>query len=319
MNDPRMTIETRYRRGPHWAAVAAASLTWPLLISGARVTTNRVGMAVPDWPTTFGINMFLYNMLDAPWGVYIEHSHRLFGSLVGVATIVLTAWILAADRRRWMKFVGAAALFAVVVQGLIGGTRVLKNSTYYAAIHGCSGQLVFATLVAVCVFTGRDWLGFESPRADVPHLRRRAAVTTALIYAQIVAGALLRHFGAGLVVHAVLAAAVWGHAAFLFARVEHLKVDLPWLVLPSRFMAVFVTLQVVLGIGAWWMLRPFDGVARPVSNLQALARSGHVVNGALLLASSMVVTLRSFRHLRAPSIEGLSSPIPVRQALEAVS
>jgi cytochrome c oxidase assembly protein subunit 15 len=276
-------------------------------------------MAVPDWPTTFGINMFLYNMLDAPWGVYIEHSHRLFGALVGVAAIVLAAWIVAADRRRWMKFVGAAALLAVVVQGLIGGTRVLENSTYYAAIHGCSGQLVFAFLVAVCVLTGRDWLGADSTRADVSHLRRRAAVTTALIYGQIVAGALLRHFGAGLVVHAVLAAAVWGHVAFLFARVERSKADLPWLVAPSRSMAALVTLQVVLGIGAWWMLRPFDGIARPVTNLQALARSGHVVNGALLLASSLVLTLRSFRHLRTSPIEGFAASIPARRALEAVA
>src|SRR4051812_1779615 len=145
-----------YRRGPHWMALLTAFLTWPLLISGARVTTNRVGMAVPDWPTTFGINMFLYNMFDAPWGVYIEHSHRLFGSLVGVSTIVLATWLVLADPRRWMKAMGGMALLAVIVQGLIGGTRVLKNSTYYAAIHGCTGQLVFALLVAICVFTGRD-------------------------------------------------------------------------------------------------------------------------------------------------------------------
>src|SRR4051812_31703752 len=106
MNDFTQSLTSAYRRGPHWVALATAMLTWPLLISGARVTTNRVGMAVPDWPTTFGINMFLYNMFDAPWGVYIEHSHRLFGSAVGVAAIVLAFWLAFADSRRWVRFMG---------------------------------------------------------------------------------------------------------------------------------------------------------------------------------------------------------------------
>lgn len=317
MNDHTDHPEIRYRRGAHWAALLTAFLTWPLLISGARVTTNRVGMAVPDWPTTFGINMFVYNMLDAPWGVYIEHSHRLFGSAVGAAAIVLATWLAIAEPRRWVKALGLVALLAICVQGLLGGTRVLRNSTNFAAIHGCSAQMVFAILVSVCVVTGRDWLRPNAVTDDPGHLRRRAAVTAGLIYVQIVAGAWLRHFGAGLVVHAVLAAAVWGHVAWLAARVERTKAGAPWLVGPSRWMAALVTLQIALGIGAWWMLRPFDGIARPVSNLQALARSGHVVNGAMLLASSVVLTLRAFRHLRSSRLE--PAKIPSERALEAMA
>ena len=67
-------------------------------------------MAVPDWPTTFGINMFLYNFWNAPFGVRVEHAHRLYGAAVGLATIVLTAWFLAFERRRWMKVLGVVAL-----------------------------------------------------------------------------------------------------------------------------------------------------------------------------------------------------------------
>ncbi len=301
MNDPTQSLTSAYRRGPHWVALATAMLTWPLLISGARVTTNRVGMAVPDWPTTFGINMFFYNMFDAPWGVYIEHSHRLFGSAVGVAAIVLALWLAFGDSRRWMRVMGCAALGAVCIQGLLGGTRVLRNSTYFAAIHGCSAQLVFALLVAVCVFTGRDWMQPRAVATDPGHLRRRAATVTLLIYAQIIAGASLRHFGWGLVVHSLIAAAVWSHVAWLWVRIERSRVSAPWLVAPARWMGVLVTLQVALGIAAWWMLRPFDGIARPVSNPQALARSSHVVNGAMLLASSVVLSLRCYRHLQAPA------------------
>src|SRR3954451_24178722 len=104
-----------YRRGPHWMALFAAVFTLPLLFVGGSVTTYRVGMAVPDWPTTFGINMFLYDFWNAPFGVQVEHAHRLYGAAVGLATIGLTAWFLAFESRRWMKQLGIVALVAVIV------------------------------------------------------------------------------------------------------------------------------------------------------------------------------------------------------------
>src|SRR5947199_501521 len=98
-----------YRRGPHWVALFAAAFTWPLIFVGGSVTTYRVGMAVPDWPTTFGINMFLYDFWNAPFGVRVEHSHRLYGAAVGLSTIVLAAWFLAAEPRRSLKWLGVIA------------------------------------------------------------------------------------------------------------------------------------------------------------------------------------------------------------------
>jgi cytochrome c oxidase assembly protein subunit 15 len=298
------THEPRFRRGPHAMAIAAAAITVPLLYSGGQVTTYRVGMAVPDWPTTFGINMFLYNMWEASWGVFIEHRHRLFGSALGLVSIALAAWFVARDPRRWVKALGVFALAMVCLQGLLGGKRVQWNSTVVASIHGASAQLIFGMMVALCVLTGRDWLAVEAGRRPDPeHLRRRAAVTLLLVYGQIVAGVLLRHFGAGLWVHALLAAAVWGHAAMLAWRVERRKGEVPELVPSARAMALAVTLQVALGVVAWWLLRPFDGIPRPVSTPQALVRTGHVVNGALLLGATVVLTLRAMRHL-APAGRG---------------
>jgi cytochrome c oxidase assembly protein subunit 15 len=293
----RSDFHPAYRRGPHWVALFAAFFTWPLLFVGGLVTTYRVGMAVPDWPTTFGINMFLFNFWNAAWGVFIEHGHRLYGAAVGLATIVLAAWLVAADPRVWMKALGGLALLGVVGQGILGGYRVRLNSTDLAAIHGCTAQLFFALMVALCVLTGRGWVEAGERHADPAHLRRRAVVTLALISAQIVAGALLRHFGAGLIVHILLAGAVWGHAAMLVWRIEQHKREVPELIPAARAMAVIVTLQVALGIAAWWMLRPFDGIARAVTTPQALVRTGHSANGALLLASGLVLTLRGFRHL----------------------
>lgn len=305
-----------YRPGPHRIAILAAALCWPLLLSGGQVTTYRVGMAVPDWPTTFGINMLLYNMGEASWGVFIEHRHRLFGSALGFATIALAAWFGLADRRRWMKALGGLALLAVIAQGLLGGARVLRNSTEMAAVHGCSAQLVFALLVALCVCSGRGWADAGEPRPDAGHFRRRSAVTLLLIYAQIVAGALLRHYGAGLVVHALLAAAVWGHVVALTWRVERRQAEVPELVPAARAMAAFVSIQVLLGVAAWWLLRPFDGIPRAVSLPQALIRTGHLGNGALLMASAVVLTLRSARVL-APA-EPARRAAPALRELEAV-
>src|SRR3954469_18617129 len=93
------TLDPPYRRGPHWVALFAAVVTWPLIFVGGLVTTYRVGMAVPDWPTTFGMNLFLYRFWEAAWGVFIEHGHRLYGAAVGMAVIVLAVWFTLAERR----------------------------------------------------------------------------------------------------------------------------------------------------------------------------------------------------------------------------
>lgn len=305
-----------YRAGPHWVAFFAAVVAWPLIITGGQVTSYRVGMAVPDWPTTFGINMFLYNFWKASWGVFIEHRHRLFGTALGLATIVLAVWFLLTERRKWMKGLGVAALVAVIVQGLLGATRVLQNSTQFAAIHACTGQAVFALLVALCVLTGRDWATGEPPLPDTHHIRRRALVTLGLIYGQIVAGAFLRHYGVGLAVHVVLALAVWGHAAMLAWRIEGQRSALRWLLPSSRALAFAVSFQVVLGVAAWLAVRPYE----VVSTGQALVRTGHVANGALLLAASVVLALRSVRHLSSsPRTSAQLAGQGVGAALEMVA
>src|SRR4051812_23882969 len=105
-----------YRRGPHWVAVFAAVFTWPLIFVGGPPPPSGVGRAVPDWPTTFGINMFLYDFWNAPFGVRVEPSHRLYGAAVGVSTLVLAGWFLAAERRRSMKWLGVLAVLAVIAQ-----------------------------------------------------------------------------------------------------------------------------------------------------------------------------------------------------------
>ncbi len=279
-------------------ALLAAAMTLPLLYVGGSVTTYKVGMAVPDWPTTFHENMFTYNFWRAPFGVQVEHVHRLYGAAVGLATLVLSVALLAFEPRRWLKVLGVVALVAVSGQGYLGGLRVNLNSTVLAAVHGCVGQAFFGLLVAICVFAGSDWNTAEGRTGDPANIRSRAMIGLWMIYGQILAGSWLRHFATptALWVHSALAVVVVIYSGWLTRVVKAHRAEVPRLVGPARLLSVVAGIQILLGVVALVLLWPLDGTARPVPALQAAIRTGHQTNGALLFAVSIVLTLRSFRH-----------------------
>jgi len=301
-------IEPMKSTGPwgrlvHWVAICAAVLTLPLLYVGGSVTTYRVGLAVPDWPTTFDENMFLYNFWDAPFGVRIEHLHRLYGAAVGVATIVLTGCLLAFDRRRWMKGLGILALAAVVLQGVLGGLRVTERSTLLAAVHGATGQAFFGLMVAMAVLTGRDWNGDAGRAADPTHLRRRSSVLLVLLYVQILLGSWVRHYGTAGAIwsHALFAVAVWAHVAGFAYRLERSRPRIGPLIVPNRALILTVTVQIVLGLAALVYVLPIGGSPRAVTLYQGAVRTAHQTNAAVLFAAAIVLALRTYRHLAGAS------------------
>lgn len=314
-----------YRPWLHGLAVLTAVLTFPLLLSGGSVTVYRVGMAVPDWPTTFGVNMFLFNMLESSWGVQLEHSHRLLGTLVGLSCIAVFLGFLLFEPRRWLKWLALVMLVSVCVQGVLGGVRVLQVSTDLAFFHGCTAGLLFSFMVAFCVWCGVDWARAPEPLADASKLRRRSMVTLIMVFAQLVLGAWVRHYGdwRGVIVHAVFAMAVWGHALALGIRVLKQRMRVPSLVPSAWAMLATVNLQLLLGVLSWWLLRPFDGVARQVWPAQAAIRVAHQGLGALLLAAAIVLTLRAYRHLSSFSSSPVGqmpgSPLAVDEPVEAVA
>jgi cytochrome c oxidase assembly protein subunit 15 len=295
-SEPAATLA---RRCAHFMALGAAVFTLPLLYVGGSVTTYRVGLAVPDWPTTFGINMFLFNMWDHPFGVRVEHTHRLYGAAVGLFTLILAGWLLVFEPRKWLKGLGLVALATVIVQGILGGTRVTQTSTLLAAVHACVGQAFFAMMVALCVFTGRRWQTASDQRIEATWIRPLGWALLALVPGQIVLGSWLRHYGTGaaLAAHVVLATAVLGSCLFLGFIVEQHKASWRPLVRSARALAVISTLQVALGIGAFLSVLPFDGIPRPVSFYQAVTRTAHQSSGALLLAAAVVFNLRCLAHV----------------------
>jgi cytochrome c oxidase assembly protein subunit 15 len=285
-----------YRPAPHWAAVLAAVFTWPLLFVGGLVTTYRVGMAVPDWPTTFGMNMFLYDMREAAFGVFIEHGHRLYGAALGVCTILLMVDFLLFDRRRTVKVLGVLALIFVGLQGWLGGLRVNNNSTQLAMVHGCVGQAFFAFVVALATITARSWFVTRHPVERTSGLKSIALAMLVVAYLQIVLGAWLRHFSTfgALMSHAGMSLVVLGTMTATIWAVRRRKAELPGLLGPIRAIELTLAIQLALGIAAWWMLRPFDGIAREVSTPQALIRTGHQANAALLLGAALILVLRLY-------------------------
>ncbi len=278
-------------------ALGAAVFTLPLLYVGGSVTTYRVGLAVPDWPTTFEVNMFLFNFWNEPFGVQVEHSHRLYGAAVGLFTLVLAGWLLVFEPRKWMKWLGILAVATVIIQGVLGGTRVTQVSTFLAAVHACMGQAFFALMVALCVFTGRGWQGPPAAPVYARMARPLGWALLALVPAQVVLGSWLRHYGTvpALAAHAGLAAVVWAGCVFLPFMVEKHRRLWQSLVPSARALGLLATLQVVLGIGAFTSLLPFDGQPKTVSFYQAVTRTVHQTSGALLLAAVVVFNLRCYR------------------------
>ncbi len=296
---------------PHRVALCASILTWPLVFLGGLVTTYKVGMAVPDWPTTFGANMLLYDFMNAPPGVQLEHTHRLLGVAVGLACLVLCVVLVWKGPRPAIKALGVAALIGVSLQGLLGGLRVTRNSQVLAAVHGATGQYFFGLMVAIVVVTGSVWLGATTPRPDTLRLRRRTLATLGMLLVVVPLGAIVRHFGSHMAIggHLLLALMVLGHAIALVVKIERSKVIVPELVPSSRALGASILLQFAAGVVALVLLWPLDPARVRFDALQVLVRTFHQANGALLLGAAIVMTLRAHRAF-APAAGRLEGIVP---------
>jgi cytochrome c oxidase assembly protein subunit 15 len=290
----------------HRLAVVNAAATVLLLVVGGLVTSKGAGLAVPDWPTTFGYNPFLYPWSLMVGNIFYEHSHRLIASAIGLLTIFLALALWLKESRAWVRGLGAAALALVVAQGVVGGLRVVLLEQTLAILHACLAQAFFALAVSLAVFTSESWSG-EAKRREIPdagRLQRLAVITTGLIYCQIVLGAVLRHSGELLMLHLFFAAAVALHAILLSLRVWKHPAAARDLSRPAAYLGALLFAQLALGLGAY--VAKFVMMLPPALTLTF--RTGHVVVGALMLAASLVLTLRSFRFFARPGSEVVVVP-----------
>lgn len=160
-------------------------------------------MAVPDWPTTYGYNMFLFPISQWVGGIFYEHSHRLVASGVGLLTLIMAVWLWIKEERRWMRWLGVIALVAVSVQGILGGLRVTLFKDELGIFHATLAQLFLLLVSAIAFFLTKRWRSLVAQGAKIcfhPAFRPLVIVSTVLILAQLVLGASMRHQHAGLAV-----------------------------------------------------------------------------------------------------------------------
>jgi cytochrome c oxidase assembly protein subunit 15 len=295
----------------HLFAVLVAASTGILIFAGGLVTSTESGLSVPDWPNTYGHFMFFFPFEKMVGGIRYEHTHRLIASTVGFLILALAAWLWRSEPRRWVRRLGYIALAAVITQGILGGITVLWYLPDPISIaHASLAQIVFCLTMTIALVTSGGWkraYANNGPAPDDLMLRKIAAVTTGLLYLQIVVGATMRHTGAGLaipdfplmfgqlipphwdakiaihfahrlgaVIVSLAILATTGHVFYhQRARTE--------LVRPSILLLALLTTQITLG------------ALTVLSQKEFIVNSLHVVNGASVLVTSLVLTLRAYR------------------------
>jgi cytochrome c oxidase assembly protein subunit 15 len=325
---------TPYRPLVHRTALATTIVALLPIGVGALVTSMGAGMAFRDWPSSDGQFMLTYPWLaDLVRGAvhkFVEHGHRLAGMLIGVTSILLMAVVWRFERRNWVRGLATGVFACVVVQGLLGGGRVLADDPRWAMVHGNFAAIVFCLMGTLCVVTSRRWIDRttvveESWRMLPASARTRAAsatstdagsvrhdlrpiggelnllrilsvVTVVAVYGQFILGGRLRHLHDMLYEH--LAGAVLVAVLVIATVVFAFCTRIGWIRAAAGWMLFFLLAQAALGAGAWVTKYGFATtgyVAVQGTSLQLALRSSHTVVGMLLLLSSAVLVLRVAR------------------------
>jgi len=318
----------------HWvlhrfACFCAGSILFLICIGGL-VTSNEAGMSVPDWPNTYGYNMFFFPIEDWVGGIFYEHSHRLVA--FGVSTLVtILAIALCFQERIWLRWMGIVAPVFFLLEGTLGGLRVVLSKDVLGVFHGCLAQLLFIAISLIALFTSRWWIATGSPTARVSTIPKqwtgRSLAICALIFAQLMLGATMRHEHLGLSIHDFPLAygQVWPNTdlaaldQYNLERLAHnekpttaLSINLQ---MAHRVGAVLVTVSILAAAAAVWLtvgtapiLRRWSAVWVALvftqftlgaftiwTNKAADIATTHVAVGALTLVTGALLTAISWR------------------------
>jgi cytochrome c oxidase assembly protein subunit 15 len=210
-------MKESFNKKLHYFAILTAAVSILLIVAGATVTSTGSGDAVPDWPLSYG-------SLTPPMvgGILYEHSHRLIAGLTGFLIVILAIWLWRSEKREAVRWLGFAALLAVIVQATLGGLRVLIVSNVgvqdtvlsltgnanlntarlvITAIHAVLAQSIVCLIVAISVMTSRSWMNSTTNEASVgSNIFHVNVILLAAVFLQLVIGAFVRHARAGLIV-----------------------------------------------------------------------------------------------------------------------
>lgn len=293
----------------HRFALLVACATFFLIIAGALVTSHDAGLATNDWPLSNG-QVFPKMVGNLFW----EHGHRMVATTVGLLTIGLVVFLYVKERRRWVRRLGLLALCGVIAQGLLGGLTVkLSLPLAVSAAHATLAQLFFCTTVSLAVFTSRTWIA-DRPRLEErngPPLRYICSAAAATVFLQLIIGATLRHSATWdkplptdlLLTHiggAVAVTLLLGSAALLVLRRYRHE---PFLTRPALVALALLVVQLLLGVAAYLARMASPNDPQPLNPMVGVTVA-HVACGALVFATTIVLTLRVFKVLR-PSEQAL--------------
>jgi cytochrome c oxidase assembly protein subunit 15 len=287
-----------YNRGLHRFAVLLACWTFLLIVAGALVTSNDAGLSVPDWPTSFGS---WYKIPKLVGGVKFEHTHRVIAQVAGLLTIILAIWTWRVEKRRWLRYLGFAAIGTVIAQGVLGGLTVLFFlPPPISSAHAALAQTFFSIAVAMAVFTGQKWIE-EQPRVEFdqrrPSLFTLSLLSIFVLYVQLILGAMFRHHGMSWwphVVHAVVVSFVLAWTAIraltVYSNIESVR-------RPAILMLSLVIAQLCLGFTAFLTRVAWGRDAVQPELPMVISTVTHVAVGALLLATAVILAIQVWRHV----------------------
>lgn len=267
------------------------SAAFLLILAGGLVTSTHSGLSVPDWPLSYG--QYFPPMIG---GIRFEHSHRVIAGLVGILTFALSFVFLRKEKRKWVRNLAGFASILVIMQALLGGITVLYLlPTIVSVLHACVAQTFFCLLAVLALVTSKEWT--EHPIILTPHaesLKRLLVTTTGFIYAQLIAGALVRHSqNTSIHFHLVLAFLILLHALLLIRKIGRDSSIDSRLFNHAIFLGICVIIQIFLGLGAFAFTRIIPKDIPPWH--QVFFATTHQGVGALILMASVTLTLRAFR------------------------
>jgi len=289
-----------YNRGLHRWSILLAFCTLLLVVAGGLVTSRDAGLSVPDWPLSYG-----KLMPPMEGGILYEHGHRMVATTVGIFTIILMIWFFRAEKRRWMQWLGVAALIAVIVQGVLGGLTVLLLLPWWiSTAHACLAQLFFSTTVAVALFTSDWWLRGPTPIEEDPRypLRTLSLIAPLCVLGQLALGAAARHKAIGSIYHICGSPIVTGVVLWISLRILLHYAGNRELRLGAMTLLGVTFLQVFLGIAAFMSRVAYADAVQPMPIMVTFTVL-HVAVGALTMASSVALAILVRRNLTSPAIE----------------
>lgn len=291
-------IATQYNRAYHAFAVFTACFTFLVIMAGASVTSNDAGLSVPDWPTSFG---YLVKVPHFVGGVRFEWSHRMVAGSLVILTLAIAAWTLLADKRSWLRNLALAALGTVIAQAVLGGMTVLMlQPPAVSTAHAAVAQTFFCIAEAIALFTGRKWVE-EVPRVEYdtrrPSLFTLSVLSIVVLYVQLVLGGMFRHHGMSWWPHVAHAAVVAFILTWTAVRALSVYSHIEAIRRPAILVLSLLITQLCLGFAAF-----LTRVAWGRDNVQpelpmVISTVAHVAVGALLLATTVVLSIQIWRHV----------------------